>query len=178
MKIARATGKQTFLFKLPDPVAKNNVSHKRNVMGTMAQDIVCEALDLFPISTNGNYDACFDAEKDGRFYEIKSVHSRSTVVIYNCRINNEIRANVNLTYAIFVHDKSLILLIPSPLVYALALQVPLRYVKTERKRGEAGATGYNRKGYCEGYFLIRAKHLCKLANRLKSCDTLFLSPTF
>lgn len=166
MKVARA-GMQLSLFPhlRPSYVITTN-AHARNAYGQAVQEIVCAALGLDPIAIDGSKEVCFDAERDGVFYEIKSVHRHGKLVIYDWRMEKEARAGVTLVYALLVHSvrgartsdnmwhqfQSLPLelwTLPYQVVHEVALRCPLSKIKASWNGDPRN--GYNRKGYRNGY---------------------------
>jgi hypothetical protein len=169
MTIARASG-QGKLLDVPPRYRIDCNAQARNAYGAAAQEIVCEALCIEPIPINGNCAICFDAENrhTKEFYEIKSVKKGGKVVVYDWRRKKEANAGVLVRYAILVHNvrgcrdgaqlfKAFaeggveIVVVDHTVVHALADQLPLQQIKTEHARHAPGATGYNRKGYKDGY---------------------------
>lgn len=144
-------------------ITKN--AQARNAYGTVAQHLVCAALRLLPIPTNGNYDICFDAlGSDGTYFEVKSVKAKGgKVVIYDWRMAKEASVKVRVGYAILLHavkgsnGRSLVsefingglevLVIPAAVVHSLAKMQPLNQVKNHSNP----RMGYSRKGYKDGY---------------------------
>lgn len=155
-------------------ITKN--AQARNAYGTVAQELVCAALKLLPIPINGNYDCCFDAKGKDVFYEIKSVRRNGKLPLYTWRLVKESRSGVNLKYAILIHNvrKSngrhlvqefansglSILVLDSIQVHKEAQKHPLRLV--QNPNGSA-RSGYNRKGYQDGYRNLPVKALLKYA---------------
>lgn len=145
-------------------------AHARNVYGAVAQEFVCAVLGLHPIPINGNYETCFDAERNGNHFEIKSVGNGHKIVLYDFRMAKEAK-HPGLQYAIFIHRiraartfdqllgqlierPPLILVVPAPKVHMLALAEPLRkLVKENAEEPEDPDTrnGYRRVGYRDGY---------------------------
>jgi len=163
MRIARATCQSLLLDVLPKYRLGSNAD-ARNAYGSAAQEVVCAALAVHPIAINGNCEVCFDAEGHGLFYEIKSVRQGCKVVVYDCRMTKEETAGVPLLYALLVHHmkglrtsaamweslagKTEILLVPAPVIHALARDEPLR---TLGNPSDDPRNGYSRKGYKDGY---------------------------
>jgi hypothetical protein len=144
-------------------ITKN--AQARNAYGTVASELVCAALALNVIRINGNYSVCFDAERDGTYYEIKSVRRHGgKVVIYDWRMEKERESGVPLNYAILCHNVRRsngarlveemidggveLLVVEACIVHALASEQPLREI-TSRSTGPH--CGYNRTGYKDGY---------------------------
>lgn len=173
MKIKRASGQLSLLSVDPMLNASSN-AEARNAYGTAAQLIVCESLGLFPIAIDGRYDICFDAELDGIFYEIKSVHKSGKLVVYDWRLEKEMACGVLCFYAIMVHNlrgarsdilnclrKNIhrIVVVPLDTISSAARKCPLNIPKPclpDNKRN-----GYNRKGYCRGYRNIPVSMILK-----------------
>lgn len=162
--------------QLPD-IPKLRISSNalaRNVYGKIAEDVVCAALSLDPILINGKYDICFDATKDNIFYEIKSVHQKSKVVLYDFRMEKERDSKLPVTYAILCHQirgarsvtevlngyraNGLILLTAAASIihgFAFACELNHLYKKAVTNK----RTGYTRKGYNNGYRNLPAQFL-------------------
>lgn len=162
MTIKRHDG-QLSLISVAPILNAGNTAQARTAYGTAAQIIVCETLGLLPIRIDGRFDVCFDAEKDGVFYEIKSVNVRGKVVIYDFRMKKEQAAGVTVFYAILVHrlrcERADILpkmresvvkicVVPLEKVVETALRYPLVPVV---KKNYPFRSGYDRKGYADGY---------------------------
>ncbi len=162
--IARAPAEQLTLLDLAPSYAIISNAHARNAYGTIAQDIACAALNLRPIPIDGRCAICPDAEdRDGLFYEIKSVHRSGKLVIYDWRIEKEATLS-ELHYAIVVHKAkgcrsteallasyavSLELwIVPASEIHAAAKLCPVRQLL---KPSNDPRCGYSRKGYVRGY---------------------------
>lgn len=172
--IARASNQMPLLKVAPIFYCSSNAT-TRNAYGMAAQEIACAALGLSPISTNGNYAVCFDAEKEGAFFEIKSVQNNGKVVVYDWRLKKEEAAGVPLSYVIVIHrlkgardsitDRMLtagvkILLVPFTSVRDAAMQCPLNKINTANGIGKS-RNGYQREGYRDGYRNIPVGALLK-----------------
>jgi hypothetical protein len=168
LTIARAGNQMSLLSVQPVYKVEKN-AQSRNAYGNAAQEIVCACLGLSPIAINGNYDICFDAEKDGCFYEIKSAYQRSgRLIIYDWRLQKEGNSGVKLFYAVLCHNAKgckngaglyrelqdfglSILLIPIAVIAREAQRYPLRtYTPSNRNI----RYGYGREGYKAGYRLV------------------------
>jgi hypothetical protein len=179
MTIAPPDNQLSLLYVTPRFTITNN-AQARNAYGIMAQELVCAALGLTPIRINGNFDVCFDAAKDNTYYEIKSCRRGCKIVIYDWRMQKEQEVNKSneVFYAILVHQVSRssgeelltnfikseleLLLVQTSLIHQLALQEPLRtLMKPQSKR-----TGYNRKGYVDGYRNLPLSRIKPLLTRL------------
>lgn len=162
--LARASRYQQLkLLDLPPTIKIESNAQARNVYGSLAQEVACAALGLRPIPIDGRCLVCFDAERDGRFIEIKSVHASGKLVVYDWRMEKE-AAFSNLDYVIVVHkargcqsvsallasfEKFLeIWWMPAPIVHKAALQCPLRLLI---KPSSDPRNGYSRAGYVRGY---------------------------
>jgi hypothetical protein len=146
----------------------------RNAYGTVAQEIVCAVLRLDPIRINGNCTICFDAERDGVFYEIKSVKRNGKVVLYDWRMEKEHASRVPLRYAILVHGVTRsngydlfaemvtsglkLLIIDACTIHTLALTFPLC---TPRRTYLDPHNGYTRHGYKDGYRNVPVREIEK-----------------
>lgn len=134
----------------------------RNAYGEAAQDIVRAVLGLQAIRINGSFTTCFDAYKEGIYYEIKSVKSGGKVVCYDWRMEKEANSGVPLTYAILIHvirgerediigkmsnTPLKILSIPEASVHSVAYEQVLNV----HKKFTSKRNGFNRAGYSEGY---------------------------
>jgi hypothetical protein len=170
MNLAPPDGQLELLDCPPTFDIKNNAS-ARNAYGTAAQEIACAALALTPIRINGNYPVNFDAKRDDIYYEIKSCHRRSKVVLYNWRIEKERKAGVPFRYVIVSHNAPKIrdggnlfgilnqrgidiIVIEGWRIHALAIQQPLK--KWFCKDPEHGSM---RPGYREGYRCVPMKDI-------------------
>lgn len=155
-------------------ITKN--AQARNAYGTVAAELVCAALRLETIPINGNYSICFDAARDGRFYEIKSVRRSGKVVIYDWRMDKEANVKVPLYYAILIHNvrksdgRRLVeemtssalelLVIEASRVHAIARAQPLqRFLQLALDP----RNGYTRRGYKDGYRNVPVRLLRDLA---------------
>lgn len=144
-------------------ITKN--AQARNAYGAVAQEIACAVLGLDPIPINGNCEVCFDAEKSGRFFEIKSTRqSGGKIILYDWRMEKEKLTQVPLTYVIVCHEvknsdgsrlleemllsKPEILVLPAYHIHCLAFNYPLKQLK---KPSLDPRNGYTRKGYSRGY---------------------------
>lgn len=144
-----------------------SVAVARNAYGAAAQEIVCRAMKLDPIQINGKAKVCFDAVRDGMFYEIKSVRAGSKVVIYDWRLKKEVEAGLPVHYAILAHRiggartsdemwdayarRNLrIYVLPLNTVVELASTCPLTIPKKPLGK-VAKRFGMLRSGYADGY---------------------------
>jgi len=181
MRIARATG-QLSLLDTPPRFRLGSNALARNAYGAAAQEIVCSALKLEGIPINGNCEFCADAERreTGDFFEIKSVHRSSKVVVYDWRMEKEASVSVPLTYAILAHNCRKvrdgaallsafaaggleILELPAREVHRVAFAEPLQTMKKSAATGNP-RNGYSRKGYANGYRncpVARLRALCR-----------------
>ena len=170
LTIAPPDRQQDLIYLAPIFNCKNNAS-ARNAYGMAAQEIVWNTLNLNPIRINGNFDCCFDAEKDGVYYEIKSVKTTGKIVIYDWRMLKEARSGVKLKYAILIHTikgcrdnilfhmqecRPRIVLLDYKVMHKIALAFPLKVYKKTAK-----INGYNRKGYVDGYRNVPVAELFK-----------------
>lgn len=182
MRLARASLQMPLLEVEPRYKVFNSAS-ARTAYGAAAQEIVCAALQLDPIAINGNCDICFDAEKHGTFYEIKSVRSGQKVVIYNWRMQKEEKFSDVLFYAILLHTVSRqrdeiisrmvagaeILLLPARVVHEAAKACPT-HIPTINPEHASARHGYTRKGYADGYRNVSVTKLKGEAARAGSVD--------
>lgn len=152
----------TLLDVAPSFVIASN-AHARNAYGTVAQHLACAALGMSPVPINGNYAVCFDADRAGTPYEIKSVHRSGKLVIYDWRAEKE-NAFPALRYALVVHRtrgcRSATALLatlhryleiwdlPAAAIHNAALQCPLRRLVHSSPDAR---NGYSRDGYARGY---------------------------
>lgn len=161
--LARAPQPQLQLFNLCPSVVIRNNAQARNVYGALAQDVACTALELQAIPIDGHCAVCFDAERDGQFFEIKSVHASGKLVIYDWRAEKE-AAFLALQYVLVVHKargcKSVSELLASFACYLEIWQLPATTIHTAAqqctlrqlvKQSTNSRNGYNRAGYCRGY---------------------------
>lgn len=177
--LARASRQLSLLSVAPRfSITKN--AQARNAYGQIAQEIVCAALDLLPIPINGKCSICFDAERSGHFYEIKSVKHTGKVVIYDWRMEKERAAKVSLSYAILIHNvrgsdghdllremlnsKPEILVMPASVIHELAQSYPLRQLQ---RPSSDPRNGYNRAGYRDGYRNVPVKDIRALCPTLE-----------
>jgi hypothetical protein len=178
MTIAPPDYQMTLLSVAPSyHITKN--AQARNAYGTVANEIVCAALGLLPVRINGQYEACFDAYSDGLHYEVKSVKHGGKVIIYDWRREKEAKLGSQLYYAILCHGvkgssgKELasemaaselkLLVLPASSVHEVAAGEPLRMLQ----KLQTVTTGYNRKGYRDGYRNVPVGSLHELA----PCET-------
>lgn len=165
------------LFYLPPVLNAINTASARNAYGTAAQEIVCLALKLNRVKINGNFNVCFDAEKDGVNYEIKSVRTSGKIVIYDWRLRKEQEADPNLKYLILVHKLKqarndilqlmahsplTILILPAFTIHQIALTLPLN----KHKNYQGLRNGYSRTGYKEGYYNLPLKPIVESLTNL------------
>lgn len=176
MKLARAAAMtQLALLDLAPSLAIRNVAHARTVYGELAQVIACRALGLTPISIDGRCETCFDAERRdaaaaeaARFFEIKSVHRRGKLVLYQWRMEKEARFP-GLVYVLVVHQARCcqnmvelvaaytrgleLWLVPSPVIHAAANLAPLRQhaAATVAHAAPCARNGHLRAGYVDGF---------------------------
>lgn len=138
-------------------------AHARHAYGTVAQELACAALAMSPVPINGNYAVCFDADRAGTPYEIKSVHRSSKLVIYDWRTEKE-STFPSLRYVLVVHrargcrNAAALLAalhcyleiwdLPAVAVHDAALQYPLRHLVRPSPNTR---NGYSRAGYARGY---------------------------
>lgn len=162
-QLARALQQQYSLFQLPPTGTIANNAAARNAYGSLAQELVCAALNLQPIPIDGRCAICFDAEANGQFYEIKSVHRSGKLVIYDWRVEKE-AAYPTLLYALWVHKvrncrnmsdllpamltNSSLWLVPASDVHKAAAAQPLRHLLNPSTDPR---NGYSRAGYIRGY---------------------------
>lgn len=150
----------------------------RNAYGEAAAQIACAALRLDSIPIDGSKAICFDAQdpRDGRYFEIKSVKRvGGKVVAYDWRMKKEAGAGVPCSYAILCHavrshrDGATLfdafaagglelLVVSLETVHRIAAAQPKQRIKKERIAA-APETGYNRKGYKEGYRNVPVRDL-------------------
>lgn len=175
---------QLRLFEHNRIISCSSTASARTRYGEAAQEIVCTALELLPIKINGNFSTCFDAFKDGIYYEIKSVKNNGKLVIYDWRIKKEQDSTVTLHYAILMHNikevrsdiisamcssKLSILLVESAIIHKLALSCPLIRHKTYKSK----RNGYSRAGYKDGYRNLSVKSLFPYLTQTRFIDNPF-----
>ena len=170
MRVARASMQIPLLIIDPVLDAWNNAS-ARNAYGMAAQIIACERLSLLPIAIDGRCQICPDAEKEGIFYEIKSAHKNGKVVIYDWRLQKELASRLPLYYCIVIHKlrgarKNILPMLRESVVVIKIFSVQTiaiiakRYpLNIPRPVGNDPRTGYNRKGYIQGYRNVPVKDL-------------------
>lgn len=166
--------RQIQLLDTPPRFKLGKNANARNAYGQAAQEIVCAALGLQPIRINGKCEICFDAKKDNTYFEIKSCHRSSKVVIYDWRMKKEAAVTDPVDYAILLHnargikDGSLILStfaergldiiqLPASTVHEIAACHPLHTMKTQAVADKK--CGYQRHGYKDGYRNVPVKEL-------------------
>ena len=145
----------------------------RTHYGNAAESIVCEALELAPISIDGRCTTNFDAlSQQGTYWEIKSVRQGGSVPLYQMRIDKErefMRNEGKLMYAFCVHtvknaksnydlwrqlSYGVKIIVAQPnIVHSLAHTGILRKIKSDK------GAGYTRKGYDQGYYNVAIKYL-------------------
>lgn len=179
MKTALAS-KQIPLLEVQPCYTITSNAQARNAYGAAASEIVCAILGLDPIAIDGSKEVCFDASRHGQNYEIKSVHQKAKIVIYDWRMKKEIRwmeeTGENLRYAVLAHNlkqhrdgstlvealitKGLkLIVVKASVIHREASQLKLNLVK----RADKGPRfGYNRKGYVDGYYNLPCEHIIKL----------------
>lgn len=98
--------KQPTLFELPlreFEFSSNGAA--RTHYGAAVEEIVCHLLKLKPIDTDARFKYCFDAERDGVFFEIKSVRkSGGKCIVFVKRLENDENAGVPLQYVFAEHS--------------------------------------------------------------------------
>lgn len=141
----------------------------RYAYGEAAQSLVCMLLGIEPIPVSSKHKICFDAFKDGMYYEIKSLHhKRGKVVLYKWRMEKDDEAGVPLSYLLVLHrltgvreniaqkmaDTGLdIFVMPASVVHSATEAEPLRAVSASRPRGYASP------GYREGYYNLTLQRI-------------------
>lgn len=166
--------KQLNLFYIPPMLNADSVGGARNAYGIAVQEIVVRQLNLNPIRTNGNFDICLDAEKNGTYYEIKSCRKTGKVVVYKWRLEKEQASGLTIQYVILVHNLKgartdifhqlnkagfVIATLPLALVVELTKILPLR----KHKNYLGKRNGYSRKEYRDGYYNIPIKDVLQQA---------------
>ncbi len=168
MKIIAPYDTQLELFSHRRVINATCTADARNAYGEAAQEIVVAALGLKPVRINGSYTTCFDAYRDGVYYEIKSVKAGGKVVCYDWRMEKEAASGVEVVYAILVHriryarvdivsvmsaQPLELYTIPAYILHEYASRCPLyASPKTDKQR-----VGYTRTGYCDGYRNVTVK---------------------
>lgn len=180
MKTALAS-KQISLLHVPPHYTITSNAQARNAYGAAASEIVCAALELDPIAIDGSKEVCFDASRNGQNYEIKSVHQKSKIVVYDWRMKKEMRwmeKNSNpLRYAILAHNlrqhrngatlietlisKGLkLIVVNASVIHREAFQLKLNTMQSDVQRGPH--FDYDRKGYADGYRNLPCEQILKL----------------
>ena len=150
----------------------------RNAYGAAAQEIANRFLGLTNVPINGNYAVCFDAYKDGVWYEVKSTHAKAgKVVMYDWRMGKDAEAaqDKELVYVLVGHSikkvredilmamlaKPVILwVLPWQVVHSVAMQCPLQKLKRSNRKTEWSVrNGYERDGYKDGYRNVNVKDI-------------------
>lgn len=169
-RIARAREEQFLLIETEPSFSIATNAHARNIYGSLAQELACAALNLRSIPIDGRCAICFDAEKHGRFFEIKSVHACGKLVLYAWRIEKERAFAEILDYVVVVHRARgarnastwlsqiasflEVYVIPANLVHTVAVTYPLQQLV---KKSKDPRNGYCRKGYVNGYHNVPLK---------------------
>lgn len=169
---------QPTLFELPTPKLRlTGVGSSRTRYGQVVEEIITHGMGLTPINTGGSSPVIYDAHKDETFYEIKSLRRTSSLPIYEWRREKDRTCGVPLLYAIGIHNVTRamdmeeiwhgmsrtlkkVLLVPAPVIDALAEEEPLRQLKSEKK---SPRSGYHWEGYKDGYRNVPAKRIVEAA---------------
>jgi hypothetical protein len=178
MKLARASRQQELQITVrPEfKVGKNCMA--RNAYGAIVEQLACSALKLDHIEIDGSKDVCFDAERNGIFYEIKSCHKNSKVVVYDFRLNKELNTGKHVFYVIVLHKvkgaktshelwqmfqntELEMHVLPIYTIERICSSLPLCFVKNTWKLDQR--YGYNRKGYRDGYYNIPTKAIRQIS---------------
>lgn len=179
MKVREAISKQQEIFDeiCPDKVI-NSDGERRNLYGRVAEDVVCHALDLFPIGIDTQFDLCFDAQDSAdTYFEIKSVKAGGQVCIYKWRLEKEVNCGKRVRYAIAthrVHDTATLADVwrgfaeTCKEIYIVPIGVVQYACERSRTRGHAKPNGRpsygGRRGYTEGYYAVSMR---RFADRLR-----------
>lgn len=184
MKTALAS-KQMSLINIPPSYTITSNAHARNAYGAAASEIVCAALNLDPIAIDGSKEVCFDASSHGQNYEIKSVHHKAKIVIYDWRMKKEKcwmeTTGKSLRYAILVHNLKQhregatlidtlisrglkLIVVRASVIHREASALKLNLVNPTNK---GPRHGYNRKGYADGYYNVPCERILQLC-RMRS----------
>lgn len=193
--MARARkSEQLKLFDIVPRFTIESNAQARNYYGALAQELVCLALNLKPIPINGNYEVCFDAERDGEFFEIKSVKANGKIPIYIWRMEKERRVaeQVKCSYAILTHkvrharsSEELFEKFSSfPLqIYHVSVEGVHRHsedleIKKLKKENFNPRFGYNRKGYKDGYKNVSMRNIAASCVRVDQLTCNLYGKTF
>lgn len=150
--------------------------HCRNLMGNRIEDYVIKTLRLIDIPINGKYEVNFDAglycADVPVFFEVKSLKRGSKSCVYKFRLEKEVAVNQLVLYVFCVHniknpqtqaditaglDDAVFYIMALEDVQRLVVGLPLRKIESENQ------SGYNRAGYCEGYYNISFNSIEKCA---------------
>lgn len=161
---------QEKLFEIAPQFKVTSIGACRVAFGAAAEIIACKVFGLDRIAINGQFEVNFDAERDGVFYEIKSVRESSgKIVCYDWRMKKE-EGFPDLVYVIVIHRISgvtenivermaascRILLCSGSLIRELSkgLTKNVHKIKEGSERYR-----YNRKGYIDGYRNLPVKSI-------------------
>ena len=153
----------------------------RTFYGAAIEEIACAILKLNPMETDARYKTCYDAERNGRFYEIKSVKRTGGCIIFKKRLDNDAEANVPLSYVFVSHNVSgarsnrqlwtelskiplVIWIVPFYVVQSLCATLPIRKHYTSPDHGAM------RYGYEKGYHVLPLSRLCDLPRKSRHED--------
>lgn len=144
------------------------------------QEIVSALLGLTPIPHSGGYDVVFDAGLGDQKFEIKSVRRGSRMVVYSWRLQKELNCGEDVWYAVASHRRQCrnpataaylwadlsahleaVILIPVKSVADLCQNLPLKFI-SEHRTTSGVRNGYQRKGYCNGYYCLAERDLFSL----------------
>lgn len=177
VKTVEEPTRQARLFSEPDLIKFPSLASARTRFGDAAEELACKALGLDRIPTDGRFDVCFDAQdRQGNFFEIKSVKQGGSIPLWNWRIDKDRKAGVPLFYVIVPHktggvkDTHELWAGLADTVTEVYI-VPLGIMETLHGKGKQVTPntfkehGSMRKGYCDGYRLVSVK---SLSSRLHS----------
>jgi hypothetical protein len=151
----------------------------RTFYGAAVEEIACGLLDLNPMVTDARFKTCYDAERDGQFYEIKSVKRRGGCIIFKKRLDNDEAAGVPLSYVFVSHEvtgarsnrqlwaamaesKLVLWVVPFALVKELCAGLPVRKHYTHPEHGSM------RYGYEKGYHVLPLARLADFPAELST----------
>lgn len=173
---------QMRLLDEPDLIKFPSMASARTRYGEAAEQIAITALRAQPITIDGRYDVCFDAQRGKTFFEIKSVRRNGECPIYNWRIRKDADSGKQLLYAFVLHGvrgvgdthelwsamastvKAIVL---APLWVVAGLHARSKLEHLSDSGNLEAANGYNREGYREGYRRIKMSALLDMPASVK-----------
>ena len=167
------------LFELLPDKEFSGVGERRARFGKIAERMAEALFPITPIRNTGNYDVVFDAAWGSTFIEVKNVRMGSSIPIYRWRSHKDMQvvgSGREVVYLVTMHRcKS-----PDTLgdawtqmastvrdVYAIPASAIAEAVKGSKvykvvKENPGSRTGYERKGYCDGYQLLKTSEIMNM----------------